>query len=128
MKISLFLSIFLSDVTVSQFTVSSFQSFKIMMIDVRERGEDDELLNSKYFVVPILRMLMSDKGRSVEELVKLLTILRRRGELAERCRRALREEDVAKRWHNDSDDEMKPHILQILLTEPIGTGRPRLDM
>ena len=134
LKISLFLSISscpmfrdFQKVTVSSFTVSKFHF--IMMIDVRERGEDDELLNSKYFVVPILRMLMSDKdGGLVEELVKLLTILRRRGELAERCRRALREEDVAKRWHDDSDDEMKPHILQILLTEPIGTGRPRLDM
>ena len=46
--------------------------------------------------------------------------------MAERIKRAIREDDVVKRW--ESEDEMRPYMLQILLTEPVGTGRPRLDM
>ena len=98
-------------------------------MEIEERGEEDELLNSKYLVVPIIRILDNgSSSRSVDEQVKLLTILRRRGDLAERCKRAIREDDVAKRWHDENENEMRPHVLQILLTEPVGTGRPRLDM
>jgi len=88
-------------------------------------GNNETMMNSEYLIIPMIRRV---RVCDFDEQVKLLTVLRRRGERSERCRRLIEDsESWIKAWHGN-DDEMRGHVLQVLLTERIGTGRPRLDM